>query len=101
MLQTLINRALIEAIPDIIGSPQIHLDPVIYILYYAILYLGCSFSANNSDSCQGFEFASSCYLACLRILALWQPQAGSSPTDFVAALFMVSNPPTEYGIDLS
>ncbi|KAL4970921.1 Zn(II)2Cys6 transcription factor [Aspergillus stella-maris] len=89
MFQSLINRDLIEAIPDVIDSPQIHLDPVSYILYYAILYLGCSFCVSSSDARQGFEFASSCYLACLRVLALWQPQADNSPTDFVAALFMV------------
>ncbi|PYH81053.1 hypothetical protein BO82DRAFT_355028 [Aspergillus uvarum CBS 121591] len=75
--------------PNIIDSPRIRLEPVLYVLYYAILYIGCTFSANNGTAEPNFELAGSCYLACLRVLPVWQPQADGSALDFVAALFMV------------
>lgn len=78
-------------IPEIIDLPHVHLDPVVLILYFAILYMGCVFNANNLHASQVSHYATSCYLACLRTLPHWQREVQGSTMEFVAALFMVSN----------
>lgn len=80
-------------IPDIIDLPHVHLDPVVLVFYFAILFIGCVFNANNDlHATQVSHYATSCYLACLRALPYWQREVQGSTLDFVAAMFMVSDP---------
>lgn len=88
-------------IPDIIDLPHVYLDLVVLILYFAILYIGCVFNANNLHASQVSHYATSCYLACLRALPYWQREVQGSTMDFVAALFMVSNAPLVVGFMLT
>ncbi|KND93071.1 hypothetical protein TOPH_02093 [Tolypocladium ophioglossoides CBS 100239] len=79
MFLSLVNKRLIELIPDIAGLPHVHLDYSILVLYYAIL---------NALAERGIDYAKLCYLGCLRALPGWQQEATGSTTDFIAALFM-------------
>lgn len=89
MFLSLANKRLIELIPDIVGLPHVHLDYSILVLYYAILYHGCTLNASNTPAGRGVDYAKSCYLGCLRAIPGWQQEATGSTTDFIAALFMV------------
>ena len=78
-------------IPDIIDLPHVHLDPVILVLYFAILYMECVCNPTNLPTNQVSGYATSCYVACLRALPYWRKEAQGSAMDFIASLFMVSN----------
>lgn len=78
-------------IPDIIDLPHVHLDPVILVVYFAILYMECVFNSTNLLTNQVSRYATSCYLACLRALPYWRKEVQGSTMDFIASLFMVTN----------
>lgn len=87
---SLIDRRLIELIPDILGLPHVHIDPVILVVYYCILYHGCFLRDSNVAPQSGVDYVRNHYIGCLRALHLWQRQAIGTATDFVAAVFFVS-----------
>lgn len=84
----LINKKAIELIPDIIGISHIHIDPVILVIYYCILFHGCTLRASNEASNTSLTYARPCYIACLRAIPAWQRQATGTMTDLIAALFL-------------
>ncbi|KAI5467614.1 hypothetical protein BGZ63DRAFT_410533 [Mariannaea sp. PMI_226] len=88
MFQSLIDKRTIELIPDILGVPHIHIEPVILVIYYCILFHGCSLRASNESSHASLAYSRSCYLACLRAVPCWQRQATGTMTDLIASLFM-------------
>ncbi|TDZ35871.1 hypothetical protein CTRI78_v011418 [Colletotrichum trifolii] len=88
MFVSLINRKLIELIPDLLELPHVHLDPAILVVYYGILYHGCALSATFTGKDEGFEYVRLLYLCCLRSLPLWQREATGTTTDCIAAIFM-------------
>lgn len=92
MFLSLVNRKLIELIPDIIGLPHVHLDPAILVVYYGILYHGCGLPVSGTDPRNSQEYMRKLYLGCLRSLPAWQREATGSTTDLMAAIFMVSLP---------
>lgn len=86
-----VDREFMELLPDIIGRPHVHVDPVILVIYYCILYN--EFALNSgpiSLSTDGSEYLNVCYLGCLRALQAWQREACGSLADFVAAISVVS-----------
>lgn len=97
MFLSLINKRLVQLMPDLVGLPHVHLDFSIQVLYYAVLYHGCTLNASNTSKERGFSYAKSCYLGCLRALPGWRKEATGSTTDFVAALFLVrASPPPRH-----
>lgn len=88
-MPTLINKRLIQLLPEIIHSPHITIDISMRILYYCILYHG--YMANGEIvSGQELQCGKLCYVACLRALPAWTKRVQGSATDFVAALMLVS-----------
>ncbi|KAJ6440946.1 fungal specific transcription factor [Purpureocillium lavendulum] len=88
MFLSLVNRRLIELIPDILGLPHVHLDFSIQVLYYAILFHGATLNVSNTSQTRGLDYSKACYLGCLRALPGWKREATGSATDFVAAISM-------------
>lgn len=96
MFNSLVNRKLINIIPDLLELPHVHLDPAILVVYYSILYHGCALVATFEASPDHLHYVRMLYLCCLRSLPLWQREATATATDFIAAAFMVC-PQTKAG----
>lgn len=90
MFLGLFERRVIQMIPDIIDLPHIHVDPVILVIYYTVMYHGCSLKASNISSVVGIDYMNASYLGCLRAIPLWEREASGSITDLLAALCVVS-----------
>ncbi|UNI17408.1 hypothetical protein JDV02_003750 [Purpureocillium takamizusanense] len=88
MFLSLVNRRLIELIPDILDLPHVHLDFSIQVLYYAILFHGATLNVSSTDQTWGFDYPKSCFLGALRALPHWKREATGSATDFVAGILM-------------
>ncbi|GJN71554.1 fungal specific transcription factor [Purpureocillium lilacinum] len=88
MFLSLVNRRLIQLIPDIIDLPHVHLDFSVQVLYYAILFHGATLNVSNTTRIRGQDYAKSCYLGALRALPQWKREATGSATDFVAGILM-------------
>lgn len=86
MFLGLFERRVIQMIPDIIDLPHIHVDPVILVIYYTVMYHGCSLKASNISSVVGIDYMNASYLGCLRAIPLWEREASGSITDLLAAL---------------
>ncbi|KAM0445491.1 hypothetical protein ACHAQK_001701 [Fusarium lateritium] len=87
MFISLVNRRIIEMLPDIINLPHIHVDPVILVIYYSVIYHGCCVKASNVASTDGLAYMKSSFLGCLRVLPSWEREASGTMTDLIAALF--------------
>ncbi|KAM0251860.1 hypothetical protein ACHAP5_001523 [Fusarium lateritium] len=87
MFISLVNRRIIEMLPDIINLPHIHVDPVILVIYYSVIYHGCCVKASNVASTDGLAYMNSSFLGCLRVLPSWEREASGTMTDLIAALF--------------
>ncbi|KAF5843959.1 hypothetical protein GGP41_010754, partial [Bipolaris sorokiniana] len=92
MFITLVNEKLIEAIPDLLESPHIYLDPAVLVVYYNVLYHGCVFGPKITGPLRAADYTSALYVCCLRSLPLWQREATGTSTDLIAALLMVDFP---------
>ncbi|KPM45837.1 hypothetical protein AK830_g681 [Neonectria ditissima] len=88
MFLSFVDKRTIQLIPDIIGLPHIHIDPGILVIYYCILYHGCTLRASNESSNASMSYARLSYLACLRAIPGWQREATGTMTDLIAALFL-------------
>ncbi|KAF5631672.1 fungal specific transcription factor factor [Fusarium sp. NRRL 25303] len=85
---SLVDRRVIELLPDMIGLPHIHLDPAILVVYYYILRMGCTIPVVDQEQnvhFTGIHYARSMYIYCLRAIPNWQREAVGSTTDLVAA----------------
>lgn len=85
-----VDTKLISLVPDLIGMPEVTLKPVIYVVYYAILYHGSAMPAHRKYQSGEEDYPTLAYTGCLRALSGWQREATGSRTDFVAAILMVS-----------
>ncbi|KAF5020914.1 hypothetical protein F66182_7066 [Fusarium sp. NRRL 66182] len=88
MFLSLVDKRVIELLPDIISLPHIHIDPVILVIYYCIMYHGCSLRASNITSNFGIGYMNTSYLGCLRAIPSWEREASGTMTDLIAALFV-------------
>lgn len=86
---SLIDAKLIERIPDIIDSPFVHLDAAILVVYYGVLYHGCSLPSTVTNKIHDIKYARQVHLCCLRSLPNWQREATGTTTDFIAAMLTV------------
>ena len=96
MFVDVLPRELIEAMPDIIGLPYVHLDAAVHVIYYCILYQGVWLPASNLPHRDAHRYMRKLYICCLRSLPAWQREATGSLPDFMAAIFMVSLPHLMY-----
>ncbi|CAH0057220.1 unnamed protein product [Clonostachys solani] len=85
---SLIDRKLIEMVPDLLEHPQIHLDAGILVIYYATLWQGGAITATLDRTTDLGSIARLAYLGCLRALPLWQREATGTYTDLLAAIAM-------------
>ncbi|KAH7001282.1 hypothetical protein EDB80DRAFT_721918 [Ilyonectria destructans] len=88
MFLSFVDKRTIQLIPDIIGLPHIHVDPGILVIYYCILYHGCTLRASNESSNASMSYARLSYTACMRAIPGWQREATGTMTDLIAALFL-------------
>ncbi|KPM44456.1 hypothetical protein AK830_g2139 [Neonectria ditissima] len=98
---SLIDAKLIMLIPDIIDFPQVHLDAALLVVYYGVLYHGCSLPASLTNNVDHTNYARQIYLCCLRSLPSWQREATGTTTDFIAAMFMARAAAECFDYDLS
>lgn len=92
---SLVDRRVIELLPDMIGLPHIRLDPAILVVYYYILRMGCTIPVIDQEQnvhFTGIHYARSMYICCLRAIPDWQREAVGSTTDLVAATMLVGIP---------
>ncbi|SCN64495.1 uncharacterized protein FFB20_00712 [Fusarium fujikuroi] len=92
---SLVDRRVIELLPDMIGLPHIRLDPAILVVYYYILRMGCTIPVIDQEQnvhFTGIHYARSMYICCLRAIPNWQREAVGSLTDLVAATMLVGIP---------
>ncbi|KAJ4215872.1 hypothetical protein NW759_009731 [Fusarium solani] len=86
---TLVDRRLLEMMPDLVTMRHVHLDACMLLIYYAILWQGCFLPGKRSFVGPDRKYARQLYLCCLRIIPSWQRESGGSVTDLVAALYMM------------
>ncbi|KAM0241728.1 hypothetical protein ACHAPO_001419 [Fusarium lateritium] len=88
MFVSFVDRRVLELLPDIIKLPHIHVDPVMLVIYYSIMYHGCSLKASNTTSHESLTYMNSSYLGCLRAVPSWELEASGTMTDLIAALYV-------------
>ncbi|KAH7129770.1 hypothetical protein B0J13DRAFT_132235 [Dactylonectria estremocensis] len=88
MFLSVVDRRVIEVLPDILRLPYIHIEPPILVIYHCILYHGCVLTVSNKSSLVGVAYARACYINCLRSIPVWQNSATGTMMDFIAALSM-------------
>ncbi|KAI8654282.1 hypothetical protein NCS56_01385000 [Fusarium sp. Ph1] len=71
---TLVDRRLLEMMPDLVTMRHVHLDACMLLIYYAILWQGCFLPGKRS------------FIGPDRN---WQRESAGSVTDLVAALYMM------------
>lgn len=86
---SLVDRKLIEMIPDLLHMRHIKLDACMLLVYYAILYHGCFLPGKRSYGSPDKKYARQLYICCLRTIHIWQREATGTVTDFIAAIYMV------------
>ena len=90
----LVNRKLIEMVPDLVSVPQVHLDASILVMYYGILFRGCAIpdsNATRTEHQKRHRESRKLYAMAIRALPLWQREATGSPDDFIAAVILVNS----------
>ncbi|KAL0936397.1 uncharacterized protein CTRU02_208612 [Colletotrichum truncatum] len=85
---SLVDRKMIEMMPDMLNMKHVTLDPCILVVYYVILWRGCYLLNSRSYQSPDRKYARQLYLCCLRAIPSWQQEATGSITDFIAAIFM-------------
>ncbi|QPC72436.1 hypothetical protein HYE68_003188 [Fusarium pseudograminearum] len=88
MFVSFVDRRVLELLPDIINLPHIHVDPVMLVIYYSIMYNGCSLKGSNTTSQESFTYMNASYLGCLRAVPSWEQEATGTITDLIAALYV-------------
>ena len=90
MFVSFVDRRVLELLPEITNLPHIHVDPVMLVIYYSIMYHGCSLRASNITSHESLAYMNASYLGCLRAVPSWEREASGTMTDVIAALYTVS-----------
>ncbi|GKU06977.1 unnamed protein product [Fusarium langsethiae] len=88
MFVSFVDRRVLELLPEIINLPHIHVDPVMLVIYYSIMYHGCSLKASNTISHDSLTYVNASYLGCLRAVPSWELEASGTMTDLIAALYV-------------
>ncbi|RSM03306.1 hypothetical protein CEP52_007486 [Fusarium oligoseptatum] len=86
---TLVDRRLLEMMPDLVTMRHVHLDACMLLIYYAILWQGCFLPGKRCFIGPDRKYARQLYLCCLRIIPSWQRESAGTVTDLVAAMYMM------------
>jgi hypothetical protein len=89
LLPALVDRKLIDMMPDLITMEHVHLDACILLIYYCILWQGCFFLNTSSCKSPDRRYARQIFICCLRTIPIWKQESSGSVTDFIAAMYMV------------
>lgn len=76
-------------LPDILDLPHVHVDTVLLIIFYGILYDGSCLDPTATS--RNMEWAQNLYAYNMSMVSSWQREATASTMDFVAAIIMVSS----------
>ena len=85
----MVDRKLIDMIPDLIGMDPVHIDACMLIIYYCILWQGLWVQKPGSCNSPDKHYARQIFICCRRTIPIWQQEAIGSVTDFIAAMYMV------------
>lgn len=97
MFLSLIDKKFVEMIPDMMSFPHVHLDSCVLIIYYGVLWRGCSVNVRKDELDNIRKWTKLTYLGCLRALPGWQREATGTITDLIAAITMVMRLPRTLG----
>lgn len=75
-------------IPEIIGMPEVTLDPAVLVLYYSIIYHGSLVIADDLGA-QYVNLTQRVYGCCLRVLPAWRERTLGTRTDLITAILLV------------
>ncbi|KAL2844338.1 hypothetical protein BJY01DRAFT_214973 [Aspergillus pseudoustus] len=92
LLPALVDRKLIDVMPDLMDMDHVHFDACILMIYYCILWQGLFFHKANSPSSIDRHYARQVFICCKRTIPIWQQEATGTVTDFIAAMYMVLYP---------
>ena len=84
----LMDRKLINMVPDLLSMDHVQVDACILLIYYCILWQGC-FTHSNTPGGPDGQYIKQIYICCLRTVPIWRREDTGSVTDFIAAIFMV------------
>ncbi|KIL92296.1 hypothetical protein FAVG1_04705 [Fusarium avenaceum] len=83
-----INVKLMHIIPEIIGMPEVTLDPAVLVLYYSIIYHGSLVIADDLGA-QYVNLTQRVYGCCLRVLPAWRERTLGTRTDLITAILLM------------
>lgn len=89
LLPALVDRKLIDIMPDLIDMDHVHIDPCMLIIYYCILWQGLFFHKGSPFTGIDNHDARQVFICCKRTIPIWQREATGTVTDFIAAMYMV------------
>lgn len=89
LLPALVDRKLIDVMPDLIDMNHVHFDACMLMIYYCILWQGLFFHKTNTSKGIDNHYARQVFICCKRTIPIWQREATGTVTDFIAAMYMV------------
>lgn len=87
MLSAPIDKKLMKALPDIISSPHVNLDPAVKLVYYNLVFHGRNMGPKRSSLA-----ARNNYIKCLQAVPAWHESAQGTVMDLTAAVITVRCP---------
>lgn len=79
-----IDLNMLRAMPDIVNSPHVHVDPAATLMYYAFIFEGRSSGPKRSAAAAKHD-----YIKCLQAVPAWHESATGTVMDMMVALTTV------------
>lgn len=89
LLPALVDRKLMDLMPDLIDMDYVHFDPCMLVIYYCILWQGLFFHKACDTNQIDNSYARQVFICCKRTIPIWQQEATGTVNDFIAAMYMV------------
>lgn len=80
-------KNLMKAVPDVIDSSHVQLDPAVVLVYYNLIFHGRSMGQKSSSAAARHD-----YIKCLQAVPAWLESAKGTLMDLIAAIFTVKAP---------
>ncbi|KAB8276230.1 hypothetical protein BDV30DRAFT_48087 [Aspergillus minisclerotigenes] len=101
LLPAMVDRKLIDMMPDLIGMDHVHFDASMLIIYYCILWQGLFFRKPTSCTSNDHHYARQVFICCKRTIPIWKQEATCTVTDFIAAMYMTQTATENFDFSLS
>ncbi|KAE8414368.1 hypothetical protein BDV36DRAFT_303474 [Aspergillus pseudocaelatus] len=101
LLPAMVDRKLIDMMPDLIGMDHVHFDASMLVIYYCILWQGLFFRKPTSCTSTDRHYARQVFICCKRTIPIWQQEATCTVTDFIAAMYMTQTATENFDFSLS